>query len=294
MSNAREAPAVPRIDAHQHFIDDTPEDYPWIDDRMQTLRRAYLPADLKPLLDDLSFDGCIAVQARQSSRETEWLLQLAEEHDWIRGVVGWVDLRSPDVRQQLERYSRSAKLRGVRHVIHDEPDDDFILGEDFNRGIALLHEFGLTYDLLVFEKHLPQTIRFVGQHPRQRFVVDHLAKPNVKAQAIDDWSRRIRTLAAHGNVYAKLSGLVTEADWHGWREAEFTPYLDAAFEAFGPERLMIGSDWPVCTVSRDYRSVMNVVIRYLDRRCTPRERERVLGGNAARFYGIGQGEDRDG
>lgn len=294
MSNAMEARAAPRIDAHQHFIDYTPEDYPWIDDRMQTLRRVCLPADLKPLLDDLSFDGCIAVQARQSLKETEWLLRLAELHDWIRGVVGWVDLRSPDVRQQLERFSRSAKLRGVRHVIHDEPDDDFALGEEFNRGLSLLREFGLTYDLLVFEKHLPQTIRLVRQHPHQPFVVDHLAKPNIKAHAIDDWSRNIRTLAAHGNVYAKLSGLVTEADWHGWREEHFTPYLDVAFDAFGPDRLMIGSDWPVCTVSRDYRSVMNIVIRYVERRCTQQERDRVLGGNAARFYGIEQGDEGHG
>lgn len=288
------AHGMPRIDAHQHFIDYTPEDYPWIDGSMRALQRAYLPADLKPLLDGMSFDGCIAVQARQSLKETEWLLQLAEEHDWIRGVVGWVDLRSPDVRRQLERFGRSAKLRGVRHVIHDEPDDEFILGDDFNRGIAMLQDFGLTYDLLIFEKHLPQTIRFVGRHPRQPFVVDHLAKPNVKAQAIDEWSRGIRSLAAHGNVYCKLSGLVTEADWLGWREEDFAPYLDVAFEAFGPDRLMIGSDWPVCTVSRDYRPVMNIVIRYLEARYPLAVQDRVLGGNAARFYGMGKGVDTHG
>jgi len=277
---------MPRIDAHQHFIDYTPEDYPWIDGEMQALQRPFMPVDLKPLLDDLSFDGCIAVQARQSLKETEWLLQLAEEHDWIRGVVGWVDLRSPDVRQQLERFSRSSKLRGVRHVIQDDPDDDFILGEDFNRGISLLRHFHLTYDLLIFEKHLPQTIRFVRQHPSQKFVVDHLAKPSIKAQAIDDWSRLIRTFAGHGNVYCKLSGLVTEADWHGWREEQFTPYLDVAFDAFGPDRLMIGSDWPVCTASRDYSSVMNIVIHYMESRYPRQVQDQVLGGNAAQFYGI--------
>ncbi len=280
------ARGMPRIDAHQHFIDYSPEEYPWIDGEMQALQRPFMPYDLKPLLDDLSFDGCIAVQARQSLKETEWLLQLAEEQDWIRGVVGWVDLRSPDVRQQLERFSRSPKLRGVRHVIHDEQDDEFVLGEDFNRGISMLQHFHLTYDLLVFEKHLPQTLRFVGQHPHQPFVVDHIAKPNIKAQAVDDWSRDIRALAAHGNVYCKLSGLVTEADWRGWREEDFAPYLDIAFDAFGPDRLMIGSDWPVCTVSRDYQSVMNIVIRYLASRFPRHVQDQVLGGNCARFYAI--------
>jgi len=272
-----------RIDAHQHFIDYTPEDYPWIGDRMRALRRSFMPADLRPLLDDLQFDGCIAVQARQTPEETAWLLQLAQGYDWVKGVVGWVDLRSPDIGSQLERLRGFVKLKGVRHVIHGEADDDFMLREDFNRGISLLRDCGLTYDLLIFEKHLPRAIRLVERYPEQPFVVDHLAKPNIKARAMRDWERHIRELAAHEHVFCKLSGLVTEADWHGWQPEDFTPYLDVAFEAFGPDRLMIGSDWPVCTASRDYLSVMNIVIHYLADH--PREvRDKVLGGNCARFY----------
>lgn len=274
-----------RIDSHQHFIDYRAEDYPWIGEQQSILKKAFLPPDLKPLLHSIAFDGAIAVQARQSLKETEWLLALADEHEFIQGVVGWVELCSPNVGQQLETFSKHPKLRGVRHVIHDEPDDDFMLREDFLRGLTLLGEYGLTYDLLIFEKHLPNAIRLVERLPEQPFVVDHLAKPRIREGSITEWSRNIKALAAKPNVFCKLSGMVTEADLKEWNSEQFTPYLDVVFEAFGPDRLMIGSDWPVCLLSRDYQSVMNIVIQYLDQ-LSSENREKVLGGNCARFYGI--------
>ncbi|MDQ0115697.1 amidohydrolase family protein [Paenibacillus harenae] len=274
-----------RIDSHQHFIDYRAEDYPWIGEQQSVLIQRFLPSDLKPLLQSVAFDGAIAVQARQTLKETEWLLLLADQHDLIKGVVGWIDLCSPDVRQQLETYSKHPKLRGVRHVIHDEPDDDFMLREPFIRGLKLLGEYGLTYDLLIFEKHLPNAVKLVEQLPEQPFVVDHLAKPRIREGSITEWSRNIKALAAKQNVYCKLSGMVTEADITEWNPGQFTTYLDVVFEAFGPDRLMIGSDWPVCLLSRDYQSVMNIVIQYVDQ-LSPENREKVLGGNCARFYGV--------
>ncbi|MDQ0063544.1 amidohydrolase family protein [Paenibacillus harenae] len=274
-----------RIDSHQHFIDYRAEDYPWIGEQQSVLMQRFLPSDLKPLLQSVAFDGTIAVQARQTLKETEWLLALAEQNDFIKGVVGWVDLCSPDVRQQLDIYSKYPKLKGVRHVIHDEQDDDFMLREPFLRGLKLLGEYGLTYDLLIFEKHLPNAVKLVEQLPEQPFVVDHLAKPRIREGSITEWSRNIKALAAKQNVYCKLSGMVTEADITEWNPGQFTTYLDVVFEAFGPDRLMIGSDWPVCLLSRDYQSVMNIVIQYVDQ-LSPENREKVLGGNCARFYGV--------
>lgn len=252
---------------------------------MERLRRDHLPPDLEPLLAASGFDGCIAVQARQSLTETEWLLGLAGQFSFIRGVVGWVDLRSPAVDGQLRRFAADPKLVGVRHVVQDEPDDAFVLGADFQRGIARLRDFDLAYDLLIYPRQLPAAIRLVESFPDQRFVLDHLAKPLVKEGRISPWREDFRRLARYPNVYCKVSGLVTEAAWNQWKSADFTPYLEVAFEAFGPDRLMIGSDWPVCTVSAEYGAAMRLVTDYL--KPLPVEaREKVLGANAARFYGI--------
>ncbi|MFD2701178.1 amidohydrolase family protein [Paenibacillus shunpengii] len=274
-----------RIDAHQHFIDYATVDYPWIDDRHGALKRPFMPADLKPLLDSMSFNGSIAVQARQSLHETEWLLSLADEFDFVYGVVGWVDLCSPAVSAQLESFGAHPKLKGIRHVIQDEPDDRFMLRDDFLHGLSLLGRYGLTYDLLLFERHLPNASILTQMFPEQKFVLDHLAKPRIMEGQLDSWRSGIQELAKSPNVYCKLSGMVTEADWANWREEDFVPYLDTVFEAFGPDRLMIGSDWPVCTVSRDYRAVMNVVITYINQLPTEIQ-DRILGGNCARFYNI--------
>lgn len=274
-----------RLDSHQHFWSYSAAEYPWMGEGMERLRRDHLPSDLKPLLAAAGFDGCIAVQARQSLAETEWLLSLARQHPFIRGVVGWVDLRSPSVGEQLRRIAADPKLVGVRHVVQDEPDDGFLLGRDFQRGIALLREYQLAYDLLVFPRQLPAAIRFAEAFPNQPFVLDHLAKPAVREGRMSPWREHLLQLARCQNVVCKVSGLVTEAAWGRWNVSDFTPYLEVAFEAFGPDRLMIGSDWPVCTVSAEYGDAMRVVTQYLER--FPAEvRDKVLGANGARFYGI--------
>ncbi len=274
-----------RIDSHQHFWRYDPVHHGWMSDQMDALRRDYLPGELEPLLRSAAFDGTIAVQARQLVEETDFLLHLADAHAFITGVVGWVDLCSPYLDAQLARYSCHPKLVGVRHVVHDEPDDDFMLRADFRAGIARLREHGLTYDLLLFPKHLPPAVRLAQEFPDQPFVLDHIAKPFIRAGQLSPWSDDLARLADVPNVCCKLSGLVTEAHWQRWRAEDIHPYLDVVVDAFGSERLMIGSDWPVCTLAASYAAVMAVVSDYVQR--LPAEaREGVLGGNAARFYGL--------
>jgi L-fuconolactonase len=272
-----------RIDSHQHFWKFDAREYGWIDDRMSVIKRDFLPADLEPQLRAAGFDACVAVQARQTVEETAWLLELAERHPFVVGVVGWVDLRSPDVRAQLQRFGRHPKLVGVRHIVQGESDDRFLLRPDFGRGIALLEEFALAFDILINPRHLAVAAEFVRRFPRQRFVLDHLAKPEIARGEIEEWSRELRALAAAPNVFAKLSGLVTEADWKRWTPDQMRPYLEVAFECFGPGRLMIGSDWPVCALAGDYGRTMRVVTDYLEGRPAV-EREAVLGGNAREFW----------
>jgi L-fuconolactonase len=274
-----------RIDSHQHFWRYNQEEYGWIDDSMPSLRRDFLPGDVKPELRRAGFDGAIAVQARQTLEETRWLLELADAAPEIVGIIGWVDLRAANVRSQLAEFKTNAKFLGVRHVVQSEPDDRFLLQPEFLRGITALEEFGLTYDILIYTKHLPVAAEFVARFPRQRFVLDHLAKPPIKAQQIQPWESGIRTLAKFENVMCKVSGLVTEADWKGWKPGDITPYLDVAFEAFGPDRLMIGSDWPVCTVAGSYAQVMELVSEYVER-FSAGVREAVFGENADRFWGL--------
>jgi L-fuconolactonase len=272
-----------RIDAHQHFWIYSPPEYEWIDESMDASRRDFLPGDLKPELDHAGFQGCVAVQARQSVEETNWLLQLAEESPFILGVVGWVDLRSTQLRSELEVFAKQPKLVGVRHIAQSEPDERFLLQPEFLRGVSLLEEYDLAYDILIYPKHLPVAVEFVRKFPRQQFVLDHLAKPRIREQAIHPWAEGIRELAVFPNVYCKMSGLVTEAHWKDWKLEDLTPYLEVALESFGPERLMIGSDWPVCTVAAPYSRTVNAVVQYLSQ---PGEdvREKVLGANAQKFY----------
>jgi L-fuconolactonase len=277
--------AMIRIDAHQHFWKYTAADYGWINDGMAALQRDFLPRDLHPLLDENGFGGSIAVQARQSLEETHWLLELAGQNRFIQGVVGWVDLCSPHLRGQLEALVARRKLVGVRHVVQDEPDDRFMLRPAFQRGIGQLAEFGLAYDLLLHPRHLPVATQLVHQFPAQTFVLDHLAKPGIADGLVEPWRRDIRELAKYPNVSCKLSGMVTEARWREWKPDDFRPYLDTAFEAFGASRLMIGSDWPVCTLSGDYAQTLGVVLDFLDR-LTEEQREGILGGNCAHIYQI--------
>ena len=254
-------------------------------DQMDVLRRDYLPDELEPLLAAIQFDGTIAVQARQTLEETKWLLELSAEHEIIKGIVGWVDLQSPALGKQLERFSKNLKLVGVRHVVHDEPDDQFMLLPAFRSGIAQLRDFGLTYDLLLFPKHLPVAVKLVTEFPGQPFVLDHIAKPAIRDVQISLWAKDLKRLAEFPNVFCKLSGMVTEAKWKRWRAEDFHRYLDIVVEAFGVWRVMIGSDWPVCTLSGDYESTMRIVIDYVGR-FSSEVREAILGGNCARFYGL--------
>lgn len=278
--------AAARIDAHQHFWRYDAAQYGWIDDSMAALRRDFLPADLAPELRRAGFDACVAVQARQTLEETRWLLALADAHPFIAGVVGWVDLQSDHVRALLEPLARHPKLVGVRHIAQSEPDDRFLLRPAFVAGLAALEEFDLAYDILIYSRHLTVAAELAARLPRQRFVLDHLAKPEIRARSIDRWAEDLHALAAHPNVWAKLSGLVTEADWTHWTAADIRPYLDAAFDCFGADRLMIGSDWPVCLVAGDYTRTMSVVVGYVAER-PPHERDAVLGANAARFWKLG-------
>jgi L-fuconolactonase len=272
-----------RIDAHQHFWRYNASEYDWIDHSMACLRRDFLPEDLRRELDAAGFDGAIAVQARQTLEETKWLLGLAGSSPHVLGVVGWVDLRSSNVRSQLAEFVSNPKFVGVRHIVQSEPDDHFLLQPEFLRGVGVLEEFDLTYDILIYPRHLPVAAEFVKRFPRQRFVLDHLAKPPIKSGNLDPWESGIRELAKHQNVLCKLSGLVTEADWKDWKPPHIEPYLDVALECFGPERVMIGSDWPVCTVAASYSQVMKLAVEYLD--LYPEGvRSAVLGGNAEKFW----------
>jgi L-fuconolactonase len=271
------------IDAHQHFWIYNPVEYDWIDDSMAALRRDFLPQDLKPELEANDVHGSIAVQTRQTLEETRWLLELAERSPSILGVVGWADLRSPDIRSQLKALTQKPKLVGIRHIVQSEPDDRFLLQPDFLRGVSALEEFDLAYDILIYTRHLPAAAEFVKLFPRQRFVLDHLAKPPIKSGNIDVWANGIRRLADFPNLCCKLSGLVTEADWELWEPGQIIPFLDVAFESFGPNRLMIGSDWPVCLVAASYTRTIEVVKAYL-LGLKPEHREAVLGETADRFW----------
>lgn len=250
---------------------------------MAILRRDFLPHDLKPEIERAGFDGSIVVQARQTLEETRFLLDLAAGSPFIFGVVGWVDLISPDVGEQLAEFAQNPKFVGVRHVVQSEPDDRFLLQPEFLRGISALGKFDLTYDILIYPKHLRVAAEFVQRFPRQHFVLDHLAKPPIKSGSLQPWDSEMREIAKSSNVLCKLSGLVTEADWRDWRPENITPYLDVAFASFGASRLMIGSDWPVCTVAGSYSRTMNVVLEYLSK-FPAAVQDAVTGGNAERFW----------
>jgi L-fuconolactonase len=274
-----------RIDAHQHFWNYSAAEYPWIGAGMDRLARDYRPADLAAVAAGQGVAGSVAVQARQSLEETRWLLGLADESHLIKGVVGWVDLRSGRVAEEIAPFAEHPKFIGVRHVVQDEPDPRFLLGDAFVRGLRQLHAFGLVYDLLLYPPQLPAAVELAGLLPEQPFVLDHLAKPRIKTGGIAEWRHDIEALAAHDNVACKLSGLVTEAAWRQWKQDDFTPYLDVALAVFGPERLMFGSDWPVCLLSGEYAEVVGIIDDFISR-LTPAEQSLIWGDTACRVYGL--------
>ncbi len=276
--------AAPRIDAHQHYWRYDPSEYGWIDGPLAPLRRDFLPADAAVEMRAAGFDHAVAVQARQTREETRWLLALADRHPVIAGVVGWVDLRADDLDAQLEALVEHPRLVGVRHVVQAEPDD-FLARPDVRRGIGRLEHFGLAYDILVYARQIPRAIDLATAFPATRFVLDHLGKPEIRTGAFDAWRSDLDRLAGLANVYAKLSGLVTEADWRTWTPDSLGAHVHAALDAFGADRLMIGSDWPVCTVAGRYGEVMQVVTAALKGRTTA-ERDAVLGDTARRFWNL--------
>jgi L-fuconolactonase len=271
------------IDTHHHFWKYSPREYGWIDDNMKVIRRDFLPPDLAKEIKAAGVDGAISVQARQSVEESDWLLGMAAKSGFLLGVVGWVDLRAKNVDKDLERLSKHKKFKGVRHVVQGEPDDQFILGAAFNEGVAKLLKYGLRYDILIFEKHLKPSIAFVDKHPKQIFILDHIAKPRIKERVLSPWRENMMELAKRPNVYCKLSGMITEADYKKWSSADLAPYFDGAMEAFGPKRLLFGSDWPVMLVAGNYKQWVDLVKQTVSR-YSASEQERILSKNAIEAY----------
>lgn len=273
-----------KIDSHQHFWQYNPSDYVWMSEEHNVIRRNFLPEDLRPLLDACGIDGTIAVQARQMLAENDFLLELSSQNPLIMGVVGWIPLCDPNVDNYLAHYALHHKIVGFRHVLHDEPDDDFMLRKDFNEGIKALSRYNLCYDVLIFEKHLPQTLQFVDQHPGLTVIVDHIAKPRIQEGDFDfRWEKNIRQLAEREHVNCKLSGMVTEVSGGKWDFALLKPYFEVVLEAFGPDRLMFGSDWPVCLLQSEYHQWLETVINFIGK-LSESEKSAIMGGNAARIY----------
>lgn len=270
-----------RIDAHQHFWKYSEAEYPWIG-KGTPLQRDWLPADLEREAAKVHIDGCVAVQARQSLDESRWLLKLASESPFIKGVVGWADLQSEKVEEDLASLSKDKKFSGVRHVVQSE-SADFMLKPEFLRGLGKLKQFNLAYDLLLFPKHLPSAVKIAEQLPEQAFVLDHIAKPMIRAGLLQPWQEDIQRLAKHKNVSCKISGMVTEAKHKGWKKEDFRPYLDVVMAAFGEDRVMFGSDWPVCLLAASYEEVHGLVADYFNQ-FSAETRAKFFGGNAAKFY----------
>jgi L-fuconolactonase len=272
------------IDAHQHFWEYDPVRYAWIDDSMQAIRKDFMPEDLKPIFDEQNIDGCVAVQADQSEEETLFLLNLAEQHLFVKAVVGWVDLRATNIEERLDHFSGYKNLAGFRHIQQAE-EPDKMLEPNFLRGIGALQNHGFTYDILIYPRHLDAALELVRQFPEQKFVVDHMAKPNIKEGEFDSWAQKFGDLAGMDNVWCKVSGLITEADRDTWSPEELRPYLDFTFEKFGTKRLLYGSDWPVCLLAGSYKQVYELIEDYLAAFSDDEKRD-VLGKNALGFYGI--------
>lgn len=274
-----------KIDSHQHFWKYHPVKDAWISDDMKIIQGDFLPVDFLPLLQENGVDGCIAVQADQSEEETHFLLELAKDNDFIKGVVGWIDLRNPDLKSRLDYFSQFKKLKGFRHIVQGESDENFLLREDFSKGIAQLEQYNFTYDILILPKHLAVAFEFVKRFPNQKFVIDHLAKPDFKNKEFLDWEKGIREIATCPNVYCKVSGLVTEVDWNNWTQADFTYCLNVVTEAFGINRLLFGSDWPVCLLAANYAQTLEIVTNYFSK-FPESNQEQFWSGNAIEFYNI--------
>ena len=273
-----------RIDSHQHFWNYDSERFEWITADMAQLRRSFLPEDLYPILQASQIDGCIAVQAEEQVRETEFLLELSEDHPWILGVVGWAELAQDNLDEVLDQWSSCSKLLGFREVLQSK-EPEYMLRKEFIRGIHKLGQRGYTYDLLTYPQQLPAALQLVDACPNQFFVIDHLSKPDIKAGDWKAWKKSLQPFSERELVYSKVSGLVTEADWKKWSPADLFPYLEITLELFGPKRLLFGSDWPVCLVAGQYKEVLGVIESFADQ-LSVHEKEALFGGTAQEFYKI--------
>ncbi|WP_163517426.1 amidohydrolase family protein [Gelidibacter japonicus] len=271
-----------RIDTHQHFWRFDPQRDAWITNDMSVIQRDFLPGDLQPLLQQHQLDGCIAVQADTSEKETKFILELADQHPFIKGVVGWLDLCSDTIDDRLEHFSQYKKLKGLRHIVQAEPDG-FLLRKDFKRGIAALEKYNLTYDILIFPHQLEEAIEFVKTFPKQKFILDHGAKPYIKVGKIEPWKSQMETLAGFENVACKVSGLTTEADWNTWDKTSMQPYLEVIFNAFGTKRTLFGSDWPVSLLAGTYAEIITLVEAYISK-FSETEQQQIMGLNAKTWY----------
>jgi L-fuconolactonase len=273
------------IDSHQHFWKYDPQRHSWIDNDMKVIQRDFMPSDLEPILEQHQIDGCISVQVDQNQEENTFLLDLADENNFIKGVVGWVDLQAPNVYERLEYYSEFKKLKGFRHIVQAESDIEFMLRPKFKHGIAELITYNFTYDILIYHYQLEQAIQFVKFFPDQKFVIDHIAKPDIKSGEYAEWRMNMKKISLHQNVYCKVSGMVTEADWDDWKECDFKIYLDTIVKAFGTDRIMYGSDFPVCLLASTYEQQLNIVKEYFSS-FSNLEKKKIMGENAVNFYSL--------
>ena len=273
------------IDSHQHFWKYEVEKHDWIDDEMSVIRKNFLPSDLEKVYKNNGIDGCVAVQADQTLEENKFLIELAEQHNFIKGIVGWVDLKNSGVESDLEKYNDFSKMKGFRHVVQGEADHNFLLRPDFLRGISLLEKYNYTYDILVFPHQLGSVLEFVKRFPNQKFVIDHIAKPYIKDGFYDGWAALMLEIGKQENVFCKLSGMITEADYKDWTPKQITPYMDLVLKAFGAGRILFGSDWPVCLVAGEYKSVKKLVFDFIQN-LSRIEQEAILGKNAITFYNL--------
>ena len=274
-----------KINSHQHFWKFDPVRDSWITDDMSVIQKDFLPADLKPVLDQNGVDGCVAVQADQSEEQNHFLLEQAKGNDFIKGIVGWVDLRADNIKDRLAYYKQFNLIKGFRHVLQGEEDRALMLKPEFMSEIAALKAFDFTYDILIFADQLKYIPEFAEAFPDQKFVIDHLAKPAIKEQDIDEWTKDMMAVAVHDNVHCKVSGMVTEADWKAWKKEDIIPYMDVVLEAFGPDRIMFGSDWPVCLVAASYERMFGILKEYFST-FTKEEQDQFFGGNAMQFYNL--------
>lgn len=273
-----------KIDSHQHFWKFDAVRDNWIEDSMMKIQRDFLPENLLPLLTENKFAGCVAVEAHQSEAQTDFLIDLASKNNFIKGIVGYVDLVNKNVKSRLEHYSNFEKLKGFRHVLQSEADD-FMLRSDFRKGIATLKEYNFTYDILIVNRQLPAAINLVNRFPDQKFIIDHIAKPNIKSGEIATWKKNIEEIAKADNVYCKVSGMVTEADWKHWTAQDLKPYLDVVFENFTTSRIVFGSDWPVCNLAADYNQIVQTLESFLHEFSIV-EQEKIWFENANSFYNL--------